>query len=151
MIVPTTAPGDSTTVPTINSAQTILFADDDKCFQQPVAALLHKCGYRLITASDGKDALQKAREFDGTIHLLLSDIEMPGMNGIELSFQLSQDRPSTRILLISGANSGLLVRNYGWQFLRKPFVFDMLRDVIRDFLNQGPTFTVPNYRFGGST
>jgi CheY-like chemotaxis protein len=40
--------------------------------------LLHKCGYKVITASGAKEALEKAREFDGAIHLLLSDVEMPG-------------------------------------------------------------------------
>ena len=85
-----------------------------------------------------KDALEKAREFDGTIHLLLSDIEMPGMTGIELAIQLNQERPNTEILLISGLATGMLVLNNGWQFLPKPFVADMLRDRIRDFLSEQP-------------
>jgi DNA-binding NtrC family response regulator len=132
-----TVPGNPEKVLTSKSEHTILFADDNEDFQKPVAALLHRSGYGVITASDGKHALQKAREFDGTIHLLSSDIEMPGMTGIELSIQLNQERPDTRILLISGGvDSGLLVRKLGWQFLRKPLVFDMLRDRIRDLLTE---------------
>lgn len=100
---------------------------------------LHDCGYNIIVASDGKDALQKAREFDGTIDLLLSDVEMPEMTGIELAIQLNKERPDTKILLISGLDSGMLVLNNGWQFLPKPFMFDMLRDRIRDFLSEQPT------------
>src|ERR1019366_8963582 len=54
-------------------------------------------GYKVIPACDGKDALQKARAFDGIIHMLLSDVEMPGMTGIELAIQLNRERPETKI------------------------------------------------------
>jgi DNA-binding response OmpR family regulator len=121
-----------------NSGKTILFADDDGKLQKFVAGLLHKSGYKVIVASDGKEALQKAREFDGIIHLLLSDVEMPGMTGIELAIQLNRERPDTKVLLISGLASGMLVLNNGWQFLPKPFMSDMLRDRIRDFLSEQP-------------
>jgi DNA-binding response OmpR family regulator len=121
-----------------NSNKTILLADDDEQLRNFVAALLHKCGYNVIVAKNGKDALQKAREFDGTIHLLLSDVEMPGMTGIELAIQLNQERPDTKILLISGLATGMLLLNNGWSFLPKPFVSEMLRDRIRDFLSEQP-------------
>ena len=132
----TTLPGDSDKVLESNSEKTILFADDDGQLQKFVAALLQMLGYRVIVAIDGRDALQKARGFEGVIHLLLSDIEMPGMTGIELAIQLNQERPDTKILLISGLETGMLVLNNGWQFLPKPFVSDMLRDRIRDFLSE---------------
>jgi DNA-binding NtrC family response regulator len=122
-----------------NSNKTILFADDDGQLQKFVATLLTKNGYHIILACDGRDALQKAREYDGVIHLLLSDIEMPGMTGIELAIQLGRERPETKILLISGLDSGILVLNNGWQFLPKPFMADMLRDRIRDFLSEQPS------------
>lgn len=137
-MVPPTVPGDSEKTPRSNSDKTILFADDDGQLQEFVAALLHKCGYKVIVAGNGRDALQKAREFGGIIHLLLSDVEMPGMTGIELAIQLNQERPDTKILLISGLATGLLVLNNGWSFLPKPFVSDMLRDRIRDFLSEQP-------------
>jgi DNA-binding response OmpR family regulator len=119
-----------------NKDTTILFADDDGQVQKFVAALLHKNGYNVITANDGTSAIQKAREFHGIIHLLLSDVEMPGMTGIELAIQIGRDRPETKILLISGLDSGMLVLNNGWQFLPKPFMGDMLRDRVRDFLSE---------------
>jgi DNA-binding response OmpR family regulator len=124
--------------PEANSDKTILFADDDGQLQKFVSALLARCGYNLIIAGNGQEALQKAREFDGVIDLLLSDVEMPGMTGIELAIQLNQERPDTKILLISGLPSGVLVLNSGWQFLPKPFVSEMLRDRIRDFLSEQP-------------
>jgi DNA-binding response OmpR family regulator len=118
---------------------TILFADDDDTLRDFVAALLQRCGYHVILARNGNDALQKAREFKGTIHLLLSDVDMPGMTGIELATQLNQERGDTKILLISGLPAGMLVLNNGWQFLPKPFMSEMLRDKIRDFLSESPT------------
>jgi len=138
-MVPPTVPGNTEKVPASDSNSTILFADDDGKLQELVAALLHRCGYNVIVARDGKDALQKAREFDGVIHLLLSDIDMPGMTGIELAIQLNQERPDTKILLISGLATGMLVLNNGWSFLPKPFMPEMLRDRIRDFLSERPT------------
>ena len=125
--------------PNSNAGKTILLADDDGQLRTFLAALLHKYGYNVIVASDGKEALQKAREFGGVIHLLLSDIEMPGMTGIELAIQLNQERPDTKILLISGLATGMLVLNNGWQFLPKPFMADMLKDRIRDFLSEQPS------------
>ena len=138
-MVPPTVPGDSEKVPASNSANTILFADDDGLVQTFVADLLHRCGYKVMVARDGKEALKKAREFDGVIHLLLSDIDMHGMTGIELAIQLNQERPDTKILLISGLPTGMLVLNNGWQFLPKPFMADMLRDKVRDFLSEQPS------------
>jgi two-component system cell cycle sensor histidine kinase/response regulator CckA len=137
-MVPPEIPAATEKVPSGNSEQTILFADDDGQLQKFVAALLQRCGYEVIVASDGRDALQKAREFHGIIHLLLSDVEMPGMSGIELAIQLNQERPETKILLISGLASGMLLLNKGWSFLPKPFMSDMLRDRVRHFLAEQP-------------
>ena len=122
-----------------NSTKTILLADDNGNLRKFVSTLLIELGYNLIVAADGKEALEKALAFGGRIDLLLSDVEMPEMTGIELAIQLNRARPETRILLISGLDSGMLVLNNGWQFLPKPFVADMLRDRIRDFLAEQPT------------
>ncbi len=135
---PPTLPGNTPGQTADNSGKTILFAEDDGALRSFVSALLVRSGYDLIVATDGKEALEKAQQHVGTIHLLLSDVEMPRMTGIELAIQLNQERPETKILLISGLNTGMLVLNNGWQFLPKPFVGDMLRDRIRDFLSEQP-------------
>jgi two-component system cell cycle sensor histidine kinase/response regulator CckA len=138
-MVPLTFPGKAARVSPSSSKQTILFAEDHGQLQKSVAELLIRYGYNIIVASDGQEALRKAREFAGVIHLLLSDVDMPGMTGIELAIQLNQERPDTKILLISGLATGMLVLNNGWQFLPKPFMADMLRDRIRDFLSEQPS------------
>ena len=135
-MIPPQIPGNLEKAPASNSQKTILFADDDGQLQVFIGELLQSLGYAVIVATNGLEALQKARDFNGVIDLLLSDVEMPGMTGVELAIQLSKQRPETKILLISGLDSGLLVLNNGWQFLPKPFVSDMLRDRIRDFLSE---------------
>jgi CheY-like chemotaxis protein len=137
-MVPLTIPGDAEEAAARKPLSTILFADDNGILQKVVADLLERCGYHVLVAKNGNEALQKAREIDGVIHLLLSDVDMPGMTGIELAIQLNQERPDTKILLISGLPAGLLVLNNGWQFLPKPFMSVMLRDRIRDFLSEQP-------------
>jgi two-component system cell cycle sensor histidine kinase/response regulator CckA len=136
MILPT-VPGKAEKAPANSSAKTILFTDDHGQLQKLVPALLQRYGYRVIVASGGTDALQRARDFDGTIHLLLSDVDMPGMTGIDLAIQLNQERPDTKILLIASRPT-ILVLNKGWQFLMKPFMADTLRDRILDFLSEQP-------------
>jgi DNA-binding response OmpR family regulator len=129
-------PAEVDNVSASNSSKTILFAEDDGQLQKLVALLLHTYGYNVIVARDGHEAHKKAREFDGTIHLLLSDVDMPGMTGTELAIQLNKERPDTKILLISGLATGMLVLNNGWSLLPKPFMPEMLRDRIRDSLSE---------------
>ena len=64
---------------------------------------------------------------------------MPGMTGIEVATQLSHERPHAKILLISGLHTGIPVLSNGWSFLPKPFMADMLRDRVRDFLSEQPS------------
>jgi two-component system cell cycle sensor histidine kinase/response regulator CckA len=139
VMIPPMVPGNSEKSPTSNSKTTILFADGNGPVQVVVAALLHQLGYSVIVASSGTDALQRAHKFDGVIHLLLADIDMPGMTGVELAIQLNQERPDTKIMLLSDLPTGMLVLNNGWTFLPKPFMADMLRDRIRDFLSEQPS------------
>jgi len=117
-----------------NANKTILFADEAGGLQKFLAGSLTRSGYNLISATGGKDALQKAGTA-GTIHLLLAGVDLPGMTGIELAAQLSRERPDTKVLLISRLRSGMLVLNGGWHFLPKPFMADMLQDRIREFLS----------------
>lgn len=137
MVLPTVS-GNTSGETADNSGKTILFAEDEGPVRSFVSALLLRSGYELIVASDGKEALEKARQHVGPIHLLLSDVEMPRMTGIELAIQLNQERAETKVLLISGLTTGMLVLNNGWHFLPKPFVGDMLRDRIRECLSEQP-------------
>jgi DNA-binding response OmpR family regulator len=113
---------------------TVLYAEDDEQVRKFVLRLLLAKGYNVLVAEDGAQALAKALAFTGAIALLLSDIEMPGMTGIELAIQINAVKPNVKILLTSGLPSGTLVLNNGWQFLPKPFEGRMLMDRVRDVI-----------------
>jgi DNA-binding NarL/FixJ family response regulator len=119
-----------------NPSKTILFAYRNGSFHKFVAALLSGSGYRLITARNGADALHKAGAFNGTIHLLLAGVELPGMTGMELAIQVHRERPDTKILLISGLDSGILTLDKDWQFLPEPLMANLLQGKIRDLLSE---------------
>ena len=111
---------------------TVLYAEDDEQIRKLVLMHLIAKGYHVLVAEDGTQALAKALAFPGVISLLLSDVEMPGMTGVELAIQINAARPNVKVLLTSGLASGTLVLNNGWQFLPKPFEGRMLMDRVRD-------------------
>jgi len=110
------------------SGRTILVADDAPEVRAFVAEFLHRTGYQVLQAVDGVDALDVAAQHSGLIDLLLTDIEMPRLNGRGLSRRLSDRRPETRTLFMSGQSNTGLAR--GTPFLPKPFAGrDLLRKV----------------------
>jgi len=116
------------------SAKIILLAEDEFSIRSLVLAILQEAGYNVIVAMDGRECLEKSRQFRGTIHLLLSDVDMPNMTGIELATQIQIDRPAMRIMLMSGMASGMLLLNDSWQFLPKPFTSNLLEEWMRQLL-----------------
>jgi DNA-binding NtrC family response regulator len=109
--------------------KTILVVDDDPTVLSFVAALLRDGGHLILTAVDGSSALELAGSYEGEIHLLLSDFEMPGMSGMELATAITLARPAIKVLMMSGFHGGMLVLNEGWHFLAKPFVASQLRSI----------------------
>jgi hypothetical protein len=110
------------------SSRTILVAEDTPAVLAFVADFLHRTGYQVLQAVDGVEALEVAAQHSGPIDLLLTDIEMPRLNGRGLSRKLSHWRPETRTLFMSGRLDTGLAR--GTPFLPKPFVGrDLLRKV----------------------
>ena len=123
----------------VQAEKTILFADNSDDFRKPVSAVLAREGYNFAdrVATDGKEALQTAHALHGPIDLLLSDIDMPEMSGIELAIHFNCIRPETRILLISGYSTTPVLAD-GWQFLPKPFRGEVIRARVREFLAEPP-------------
>ena len=117
----------------------ILVAEDEVIVRNVVCLLLQREGYQVLSAADGKEALELAREYQGTIDLLLSDIKMPRMDGISLAEHVIEERPGIRVLLMSGKVSAeIRERNVRLPFLRKPFISSVFRDKVRDVLNGPP-------------
>src|SRR4249919_1220120 len=100
----------------------ILLAEDDVGVQFFVRSLLKADGFTILTASDGKAALEASRNYPGPIDLLLSDVEMPRMDGLELCKNISAERPGINVLMMSGEPSCKeQVCTTGLPFLQKPF------------------------------
>ena len=119
--------------------ETILLVEDDDRVRALVSNLLRKNGYTVLLASAGDQALEIAARHRGRIHLLLTDVVMPGLNGRILSERLTAARPDTRVLYMSGYSDDAIlrhgVRKAAAHFIQKPFSIDALAHKIRETLN----------------
>ena len=106
--------------------KTILVVDDQETILSSVSAFLNAGKYNVITANSGELALQKSKDYKGDIHLLLTDFQMPEMDGIQLATAMSIDRPQLKVLMMSGFTGGMLVLNEGWHFLLKAYISSQL-------------------------
>ena len=122
------------TLPLQDNQKTILVVDDNAIVLKFVTSLLVR-DYNVLSASSGKEAFQVSQNYQPAIHLLLSDFEMPEMNGIALATQISLERPQIKVLLMSGFTGGMLVLNEGWHFLPKPFIASQLHALIAGLIN----------------
>jgi CheY-like chemotaxis protein len=100
--------------------------------------MLEAQGYTVLEADSGAQALEVAAQHKGMIHLLLTDVVMPGMSGRELASQLVESRPQTRVLFISGYTDNAIVHHgvldAGVAFLQKPYTPGGLGRKIREVL-----------------
>jgi DNA-binding NtrC family response regulator len=115
--------------------ETILVVDDNESVLRIVVAILERENFRVFSADSGPAAVRLA-ETKETIDLLLSDVEMPDMSGPDLGELLKKVRPDIHVMLMSGADNGnLLVLNYGWAYIQKPFVAVKLVQMIKEVLH----------------
>jgi two-component system cell cycle sensor histidine kinase/response regulator CckA len=116
--------------------ETIMVVDDNELVLELVVAILEAENFRVLSADSGPAALKLAAETTGTIDLLLSDVEMPEMSGPDLGEALKTTRPDIHVMLMSGWVTGsLLVLNYGWAYIQKPFVSVRLVQMINEVLH----------------
>jgi two-component system cell cycle sensor histidine kinase/response regulator CckA len=100
----------------------VLLADDEAIVRDLARFTLTRAGFTVLSASDGAEALEVSRQYAGIIHVLLSDIRMPNMDGLELAEALEKERPEIRILLMTGFSSGSIPPGLRPHLLRKPFL-----------------------------
>ncbi len=116
--------------------ETILVVDDSPSILNGVVKILEAEDFHVLSAANGPSALKLAAETTGTIDLLLSDVEMPEMSGPDLGEALKAARPDMHVMLMSGGDNGnLLVLNYGWAYIQKPFVAVRLVRMINEVLH----------------
>jgi CheY-like chemotaxis protein len=111
--------------------------------QEPVRRLTRKIRNKvLLAAADGPEALRMSQNHPGTIHILVTDVVMPGMNGREVGRRLTAERPGIRVLYLSGhADSSIVsdgVLEPGLAFLQKPFTPEVLARRVRELLDAPP-------------
>ncbi len=123
-------------------SETILVVEDEVNLRYLARQFLEKQGYRVIEAADGAAAMQIAVAHEGIIHLLLTDVIMPGMNGRELAQRILEIRPNTKVLYMSGYTENVIGRNgtldAGIRLLQKPFTLRDLKNIVREVLNSTP-------------
>jgi two-component system sensor histidine kinase EvgS len=116
----------------------VLFVEDEQAILRLGTRILKRLGYTMLNAETPAEALHLAETHPGEIHLLITDVVMPGMNGWELARKLSAIRPKVKCLYISGytadviAKHGILEENL--HFAQKPFTVSELAAKVREAL-----------------
>ncbi len=121
--------------------ETILVVEDDPRVRAVTVRALRGAGHRVLVASDGPEALAVAEQWDGTLHLVVTDVVMPGMSGKAVVESLRRKRPGLRALFVSGYPQEVIARrgvlDGGIEFLAKPFTPATLAARVRAVLDAG--------------
>ncbi len=124
------------------TSATILVVEDDEIMRDLLQRTLARVGFAVLTASDGAEALGVSQQHVGTIDLVVSDIVMPRLNGIEFSKRVRAARPQTKFLFITGFGDQFPeLREYRADIMEKPFLPSELVRRVEDILRQGKTAT----------
>jgi DNA-binding NtrC family response regulator len=120
------------------SGELILLAEDEEPVRTLATRLLTRAGYEVLAARNGREAAEIFDREPRTIHLVVSDVVMPDMGGIELGEHVRARRPGTRLLFMSGYAAAEIERRGGLaadaHFLQKPFSPGALANAVRDAL-----------------
>jgi two-component system cell cycle sensor histidine kinase/response regulator CckA len=124
----------------VGGSETILLVEDEDALRELTAELLQSAGYRVLQASTGKAGFERSERYRDTIHLLLTDVIMPGGSGSELAVRVKQSRPDVKVLYMSGY-TGNMIGNYGVleasvTVLEKPFTKQTLLTKVRFALDR---------------
>jgi PAS domain S-box-containing protein len=123
----------------LRGKETILLAEDNDLVRGLTRSVLEHFGYRVLETEDGEEAGRMSKGYEGPIHLLLTDVVMPGVGGRVLAEQLQISRPGIKILFMSGYSeeAALLqgMQNLGAHFLQKPFTPEELGLRVREILD----------------
>jgi CheY-like chemotaxis protein len=122
-------------------SETILLVEDEDAVRAITCHILRAGGYTVLEAADGDAARRACAEHGGPIHLLVSDVVMPGVGGRELAEQLLALHPEMKVLYLSGYTDDAIVRHGILQesvnFLQKPFSSGVLAHKVREVLDAG--------------
>jgi CheY-like chemotaxis protein len=133
------SPPEERAAPAGRSSETVLLVEDEEALRDLLRETLEGNGYTVLVARDGAEALQIVDAYAGTIHVIVTDLIMPGMTGRRAAEAIASTRPGMKVLYISGYSNeavrGVLSR--GSAFLGKPFTPEGLLGKVREMLH-GP-------------
>ena len=134
------APGAAGSKPRLpRGNEAILVAEDEETIRSLVTAVLEGCGYTVIAASSGEEAMAAGLKEKRTIDLLLTDVVMPGISGVDLAAKLAASRPGLKVLFMSGYTDNVVlhhgVSTSTMAFLQKPFTQAVLASRVRGVLD----------------
>ena len=119
--------------------ETVLIVEDETNLRRMTCHYLETQGYKILEAADGAAAVQICVAHSGPIHLLLTDVIMPGMNGHEVAKRVVSLRPNTKVLYMSGYTENAIGQNgtldEGINLLQKPFTLQALKEKVREVLD----------------
>jgi PAS domain S-box-containing protein len=120
---------------------TLLVVEDDQTVRYAMRRILARAGFTVMTASDGREGLEVAREYDGPIHVIVTDIVMPALSGPAFVERVRELRPETAVVFMTGYGDGAKPREAADAMrapvLGKPFSGRDLIDLVRTTLEQG--------------
>jgi len=119
--------------------ETILVVEDEETVRKLAVRLLKRQGYKVLEAPDGGQAFILCEKYQGPIHLILSDVVMPGMSGRELVERLQKIHPEAKSLYMSGYTDNVILHHgileKGFEFISKPFTRESLARKVREVLD----------------
>jgi PAS domain S-box-containing protein len=119
--------------------ETILLVEDEDIVRNLSRQILETCGYKVVEASNGEEALAIFRQSDAKFDLIVTDVVMPKLSGRQLAEELQKISPETKILFMSGYTDDTIVRQgiieTGGDFIQKPFTFNTLAGKVREMLD----------------
>jgi CheY-like chemotaxis protein len=133
------APPGHASVPKSKGTETVLVVEDEGPLLRIATRVLQSAGYTVLAAASGADALRTCERHPGPIHVVVSDIIMPGMSGVAFAERMKRVHPETRVLYMSGYTDDALahqgVTDPQVQLLSKPFTPEQLRRKVREILD----------------
>jgi signal transduction histidine kinase/CheY-like chemotaxis protein/HAMP domain-containing protein len=142
--VPVEAEKTAEPTPVVGGSETLLVVEDEMVLREMAREFLKDCGYRVLEARSGREALQVWQLHRAEIHLLLTDMKMPeGISGLELAERMLAEQPGLHVIFTSGYSDDVirpefLERTHS-KFLAKPYAYSDLVRLVRECLDHPPT------------
>ena len=132
------SPGENEATRFVDGTGTVLVVDDEETVRATSARILSRCGFEVVLAVDGREAVEKFKLRPQDFRFVLLDLTMPQMNGVEAFGQMKLLRPDVPVLLMSGYNEQAAVERFAGRglagFIQKPFQMQTLLDRVRTIL-----------------